>query len=166
MCWCTCCYLKASPPSRQALDSPAADQCSLLPREAPCRSALQLARPDDELGVCMQVTVDLSPERLHVRLWETTLLQGRLYAAISRDGSTWYVQDGILHLQLLKRSRRGQYADGCCNADTFWRGVLATCGPEECLPAGPPPVAYYSSWVEPEDLTRSLPARRIAQAAH
>ena len=89
----------------------------------------------------MQLTVTLAPQQVLVRLWETPLLEGRLFRPIKQEDSTWYVQDGILHLQLLKQCRRGHYPDGCSNADAFWRGVLATCGPEESLPAGPPPVA-------------------------
>lgn len=33
------------------------------------------------------------------------------------------MQDGLVLLQLLKRNRRGAYADGSTNADTFWPAV-------------------------------------------
>ena len=33
------------------------------------------------------------------------------------------MQDGLLQLLMLKRNRRGAYADGATNADTFWPAV-------------------------------------------
>ena len=52
-----------------------------------------------------------------------TPLRGLLYASIKVEDSTWYVQDGLLSVQLLKRNRRGHYANGSSNADTFWMSV-------------------------------------------
>ena len=52
-----------------------------------------------------------------------TPLRGPLYASIKVEESTWYVQDGLLTVQLLKRNRRGHYANGTSNADTFWMSV-------------------------------------------
>lgn len=48
----------------------------------------------------------------------------------------------MLTLLLLKANRRGQYANGCTAADTFWFS-LTTGGPR--LAAQHPPTAYYST---------------------
>ena len=52
--------------------------------------------------------------------------------------------------------RRGHYADGCSNADTFWRAVLRKHTAAEALQAPHPPLDYYSSFVEPEDLPAAI----------
>lgn len=52
-----------------------------------------------------------------------TPLKGQLRAEIKVEDSTWYVQDGLLSVQLLKRNRRGHYANGSNNAETFWMSV-------------------------------------------
>jgi hypothetical protein len=52
------------------------------------------------------------------------MLTGELFAPIKAEASTWLISDGILELSLLKRNRRGNYENGCSNADTFWFGVL------------------------------------------
>ena len=102
--------------------------------------------------VLLQVTVILTPTHLQVRLWETTLLQGQLCQPVKQEDSMWVIQDGVLHIQMLKRNRRGHYANGCTNADTFWRGILASAGPEETLKSSHPPACYYTSFVDPDDV--------------
>ena len=71
----------------------------------------------------MQVSVQLGTGSIAVQVGERTVLNGKLWADIKADESTWYVSDGVLQLSLLKRSRRGQYGNGCTNADTFWMAV-------------------------------------------
>lgn len=71
----------------------------------------------------LQVTVRMSPSEVLVVLGERTVLKGSWYGEIKQEESTWYIQDGILNMQLLKRNRRGSYANGSNNADTFWKSV-------------------------------------------
>lgn len=71
----------------------------------------------------LQVAVKLTPSSISVQFGERTAVKGELYAEIKLDESTWYIQDSVLHMQLLKRNRRGQYANGSNNADTFWKSV-------------------------------------------
>lgn len=53
---------------------------------------------------------------------------------------------GVLRVLMLKRNRRGHYADGCTNASTFWHAVLAGAKARaERLPCAHPPVHYYSA---------------------
>lgn len=59
--------------------------------------------------------------------------------------------DGMVTLQLLKASRRGHYAAGATNADTWWRSLLAGAPPSATLPGAHPPASYYSSRYEAED---------------
>lgn len=47
-----------------------------------------------------------------------------------------HMQDGLLQLYMLKRNRRGAYADGATNADTFWPAVqplLRHCNLLQCM---------------------------------
>ena len=76
----------------------------------------------------VQVRVMLSPSSIEVTMGMRTPLKGQLYADIKVEESVWYVQDGLLSIQLLKRNRRGHYANGSDNAATFWKsvGLLAT----------------------------------------
>jgi hypothetical protein len=66
------------------------------------------------------------------------LLAGPLYAAVVPHGSTWYmdVSSGLLVLSLLKASRRGHYAPGHTNANTFWRALLKNAPQQEVLQVG------------------------------
>jgi hypothetical protein len=70
-----------------------------------------------------QVDVKLTPSTIRVQIGDRVAMQGELYAEIKRDNSIWFIQDGVLHMQLLKRNRRGNYANGKTNADTFWKSV-------------------------------------------
>lgn len=53
--------------------------------------------------------------------------------------------DGVLTVSLLKRCRRGHYATGTTNANTWWRSVWAAadCPPGEALTQAHPPTTYY-----------------------
>ena len=71
----------------------------------------------------MQVLVELTPTVLKISVGGDRLLGGALSAEIKQDESSWQISDGVLELTLLKRSRRGNYANGHTNANTFWRYV-------------------------------------------
>ena len=79
------------------------------------------------------VLVTIEPRRLHVSVDGADRLSGELFKDVVVDGSTWYVTDGLLHVQLLKRNRRGHYENGCTNNDTFWTSVLYRAPPSESL---------------------------------
>lgn len=70
-----------------------------------------------------QVQVILSPSSIEVRMGMRTPVKGQLCAEIKVEESSWYVQDSLLSIQLLKRNRRGHYANGSDNAATFWKSV-------------------------------------------
>ncbi len=72
---------------------------------------------------CAQVDVKLSPSSISVQLGERSALRGEFFAEIKVEESTWHMHDGVLHMQLLKRNRRGNYANGSNNAATFWKSV-------------------------------------------
>ena len=76
-----------------------------------------------EADCTLQVHVSLKAASIEVCMGPRTPLRGPLYASIKVEESTWYVQDGLLTVQLLKRNRRGHYANGTSNADTFWMSV-------------------------------------------
>eukprot|EP00198_Chlamydomonas_reinhardtii_P001932 XP_001691268.1 predicted protein [Chlamydomonas reinhardtii] len=98
------------------------------------------------------------------------LFGGRLFAAVKAELSTWFVvhsnrpspgprppasaDDGVLTVSLLKRCRRGHYATGTTNANTWWRSVWAAadCPPGEALTQAHPPTTYYWSEYEEADL--------------
>ena len=69
----------------------------------------------------LQVRVEVKPCTLHITVDGDRLLGGELWAEIKAEDSTWQISDGVLEFSLLKRSRRGNYANGHTNADTFWR---------------------------------------------
>jgi len=94
------------------------------------------------------VAVELKPKSICVEVGGRPLLKGTLYRDVKAEDSTWYVQDGVLEITLLKLSRRGQYANGETNADTFWRSVLRGAGEHEALALEAPPACYYKSHFE------------------
>jgi hypothetical protein len=51
----------------------------------------------------------------------------------------------MVQITLLKSCRRGRYAAGATNADTWWPCLLAGSAAAERLPGPHPPAAYYSS---------------------
>lgn len=75
--------------------------------------------------------VQLSTTSISISVNDTPVLSGRLYRAIKAEESTWYVQDGVLEVTMLKRNRRGHYEAGTTNAGgqgstVGWQGH-ATC---------------------------------------
>ena len=63
----------------------------------------------------------------------------------------WLLEDSILHLTMLKRNRRGNYANQCTNADTFWKSVLKNAPKQERLALTYPPAKYYALPFEDSD---------------
>jgi hypothetical protein len=57
----------------------------------------------------------------------------------------------MVQVRLLKRCRRGRYADGATNADTWWRSLLAGAAAGETLPGPHPPARYYSCPYDPDE---------------
>ena len=51
----------------------------------------------------------------------------------------WDAVDGVLQISMLKRGRKGHYAPGSTNANTWWRSLLTTAGPQERIPLAYPP---------------------------
>ncbi|KAF6254870.1 hypothetical protein COO60DRAFT_1641961 [Scenedesmus sp. NREL 46B-D3] len=99
-----------------------------------------------------QVSVQLSPSSVTVSAAGDVLLAGQVAGAIKVEHSTWYCDDGIVHMQLLKRNRRGHYSNGATAADTFWFSLLAAARGTDRLPGPRPPTCYYSSAYEADDL--------------
>ena len=85
-----------------------------------------------------------SPDKLLIQLGEKVILSGQLYSQIKEEDSMWLLEDRILHLTMLKRNRRGNYANNCSNADTFWRAVAKNAPPLEQLSLTHPPDKYYA----------------------
>ena len=91
------------------------------------------------------------------------LLSGELHHEIKQDASTWYIENHILHILMMKRNRRGNYANGATNADTFWYSPLRKGPAEAVIPVQHPPTAYYSSFVELDDARhQALPSSAAA----
>lgn len=113
--------------------------------------------------------VQLRPGSISVVIDERPVLTGRLYREIKAEESTWFVQDGVLEISLLKRSRRGHYEGGTTNADTYWRAVVKGAAPHETLALEHPPTEYY--WSLCDDVKAEAPrlppaaARAKAEAA-
>ncbi|KAG2496939.1 hypothetical protein HYH03_004945 [Edaphochlamys debaryana] len=83
------------------------------------------------------------------KLWEVSIIKAEL--------STWFVDDGVLTLQLLKRCRRGSYAPGATNADTWWRSLWADQPQGETIQRRHPPTACYWAEYEEDDLAPEPP---------
>jgi hypothetical protein len=71
-----------------------------------------------------RVAVQLSTSAIAVSVDDTPVLRGQLWREIKAEESTWYVQDGMLEILMLKRCRRGHYEAGTDNAGVRRR---ATC---------------------------------------
>jgi hypothetical protein len=114
--------------------------------------------------------VELTTHAIAVHVGDERVLAGPLFAPVKAEESVWLVSeslalaasepctqadaraahrpgtaDGVLEIQLLKRNRRGQYSNGCTNADTFWFSLLADRSGRERLALQRPPDAYYNS---------------------
>jgi CS domain len=51
----------------------------------------------------------MSPSQIAVTLGGEDIIKGELFQDIKAEDSTWYIADGVLHISLLKRNRRGFY---------------------------------------------------------
>lgn len=112
-----------------------------------------------------KVDVVLSPTTLCITADERPLLSGTLYRDIKVDESAWFVMDAVLEIILLKRSRKGNYADGETNAETYWRSLLQSAKPEEVLQLKHPPTVYYSTYWEGEGMEKQRLRSRKALPA-
>ena len=63
-----------------------------------------------------RVVVQLRTAAINVWVDEAPVLAGRLFREIKAEESTWYIQDGVLEIVMLKRCRRGHYETGKTNA--------------------------------------------------
>jgi hypothetical protein len=107
-------------------------------------------------SIASKVVVELKPGHISVEINERPFLRGPLYREIKAEDSTWYIQDGVLEITLLKYSRRGQYANGETNADTFWKSVLKTAQETEIICLRHPPSNYYTSHYEVDGQQKRL----------
>lgn len=91
----------------------------------------------------MQVAVQLTTTQMTVMLHELPVIDGELYQAVKAEDSIWTIEDGLLHACLLKRNRKGNYANGCTCADTFWKSLFKRHSPDESIQLKHPPSEYY-----------------------
>ncbi|DBA98111.1 hypothetical protein WJX77_010113 [Trebouxia sp. C0004] len=91
-----------------------------------------------------EIVVQCTPDKLLIKLGEKVILNGQLYSQIKREDSMWLLENSILHLGMLKRNRRGNYANQCTNADTCWKSVLKNAPLQEKLTLAYPPDKYYA----------------------
>ncbi|KAK9836491.1 hypothetical protein WJX74_001619 [Apatococcus lobatus] len=98
-----------------------------------------------------KVALQLTTTHLSIVLDTRPLLSGELHSEIKSDASTWYIENKILHIIMMKRNRRGSYASGSTNADTFWFSPLQKGPAEATIPVQHPPTSYYSSYAELEN---------------
>jgi hypothetical protein len=120
--------------------------------------------PDDVDSVS-KISVELKPDYISIDINERSFLKGSLYREIKAEDSTWYIQDGVLEIILLKLSRRGQYANGETNANTFWRSVLKSpTNPDEILHLENVPSVYYRSPFEVDGRATVAKPRRAIKA--
>lgn len=103
------------------------------------------------MAACLQVVVDITAQHLRVSVCGSQVLGGQLLRQVNPYCSAWQVADGIVEVTLLKASRRGHYAPGTTNADTYWDRVWAKALPQDRLPSPRPPLQYYSSSVFDDD---------------
>ncbi len=127
------------------------------------QSRVEVFVPLPEGAGAAQVAVDLTVGFLSIAVDERPILSGALYREVKVEDSGWYVADGVLELSLLKRSRRGRYAAGATNADTFWRAVVRNAPAAAALAAERPPTEYYWAPCEGAEAAARAPrARRRA----
>jgi CS domain len=123
--------------------------------------------PDGAVTACRQVAVGITAQHLRVSVCSSQVLGGQLLRQVNPYCSAWQVADGIVEVTLLKASRRGHYAPGTTNADTYWDRVWAKALPQDRLPTAQPPLHYYSSSIFDDDgaLAGGAP-KQIDSAAH
>lgn len=107
------------------------------------------------------INITLTTTTIHVAVQERPIIKGKLYKEIKAEESTWFVQDGVLEIIMLKRNRKGHYEAGTTNADTYWRSVVQGAPETERLALDFPPTSYY--WCANDDETEKKPAPRRLQ---
>jgi CS domain len=107
-----------------------------------------------------QIDLTLTPSSISVTVQERPILRGALFHEIKAEESTWYIQDGVLEVVMLKRNRRGNYERGTTNADTFWRAVTTSAPENERLALDHAPTGYYWSHCEDDKPAARLPSGR------
>jgi CS domain len=115
------------------------------------RLAVLAARLTEWAVACLQVAVDITAQHLRVSVCGSQVLGGQLLQQVNPYCSAWQVADGIVEVTLLKASRRGHYAPGTTNADTYWDRVWVKALPQDRLLSPQPPLQYYSSSVFDDD---------------
>lgn len=96
------------------------------------------------------VRVEISATTLDVVVRDERVVGGALRAAVKAELSTWVIVDDVLEISLLKKNRRGHYDDGCTNADTYWRTLLAESSADAPTLPLCAPSAYYGTEYEIE----------------
>lgn len=89
------------------------------------------------------ITVVIQARHLLVEIGERRVVDADLCAMIKPEDSTWLLDDRVISISMLKVNRRDNYADGCTNADTWWKS-LTTSDPTT-LQLQYPPNEYYST---------------------
>lgn len=105
------------------------------------------------------IEVELTPARLRVQVDGRPAVDGQLWREVKAEESTWFVQDDVLEIVLLKRHRRGNYADGETNATTFWYALVRNGPPEAALALEHPPAAYYRLPLDEKEARAPAPRR-------
>lgn len=98
------------------------------------------------------VDVQITSTHLRVEYEGAPLLAGELYRDVKADDSTWLLSEGIITVNLLKRNRRGHYANGTNNSHTYWRSLIkCETHPQAVLPIDAPPDKYYFCEYDKDD---------------
>lgn len=105
--------------------------------------------------------MELTPSRLLIKLGAKVILNGQLHSDVKKEDSIWLLADRVLHLTMLKRNRRGNYANQCTNADTFWKSVMKHAPQQERLSAAYPPSRYYALATD-DDVGNTQHQRQVA----
>ena len=96
--------------------------------------------------------VEITSTHLRVEYEGAPLLAGELYRDVKADDSTWLLSEGIITVNLLKRNRRGHYANGTNNSHTYWRSLIkCETHPQAVLPIDAPPANYYFCEYDKDD---------------
>jgi CS domain len=150
------------PPSYLAIDIPRhmGMDCGTY-RWKQSQSHVEIFLPLPENITASKVSVTIKPGHIAIEFDERPILKGQLYKEIKADESTWYIQDRVLEIVLLKRNRKGNYQDGTTNADTFWKSVVKNAPEKEVLALEHPPTSYY--WAPCEDGGVDKEVRRLKQ---
>lgn len=109
----------AGGPAYAALELPAPGELSLDCQRYKWRqnqSHVEVFVPLPEGLPARRCAVQLSTTSISISVNDTRVLSGQLYRPIKAEESTWYVQDGVLEVTMLKRNRRGHYEAGTTNA--------------------------------------------------